>query len=161
MNILKNLTMNKRIKHKLSLLLFCLQSIDLYTLDEIYYIKQSDKLLKTPSILLKSNSNQDILKIIYLIQKIARKVHNQKIMISILKDYIHHYANIDCAEKLTKKYLARFQYKYNNNLYEYAPESRQYKKTSKFYQLAIINLYILYRTSIKEGPYILLKYIHI
>lgn len=159
MNTFKNSTINKRIKHKLSLLLFCLQSIDLYALDEIY-IKRSNKSLKIPSRLHKSNNNQDILTIIHLIQKIARKVHNQKIMLSILKNYIHYYTNIDCAENLTKKYLARFQYKYDKNLYEYASKLRYDKTTSKFYQLAIINLYILYKTSLKEGPYILLKYIY-
>lgn len=160
MNILKSLILNKRIKNKLSLLLFCLQSIDLYTLDEIY-IKRLNKSLKIPSTLNKSNNNQDILKIIHLIQKIARKAHNQKIMLSILKDYIYHYTNIDCAENLTKKYLAKFQYKYDKNLYEYGLESRHYKTTGKLYQLAIINLYILYKTSLKGGSYVLLKYIHI
>lgn len=152
--------MNKRTKYKLSLLLFCLQSIDLYILDEIH-IKRSNKSLKILSTLHKSNNSQDILKIIYLIHKIARKGHNQKIMLSILKDYISHYTNIDCAENLTKKYLARFQYKHDKNLYEYSLELRNYKTTGKFYQLAIINLYILYKTSLKEGPYILFKHIYI
>ena len=160
MKILKSLTINKRIKDKLFLLLFCLQSIDLYILDKIY-IKRSNKLLKRPSTLYKSNNSEDILKIIHLVHKIARKTHNQKIMLSILKDYIRHYTDIDRAESLTKKYLARFQYKYDRNLYKYSTESRHYKTTSKFYQLAIINLYILYKTSLKEEPYILLKYIHI
>ena len=150
------------IKQKLLILYTCLESIDLYTLDRFHSIKldKSTNIIKKNLVKSSLNyNNKNILQIFNNICKITRQKHNQEIIFSILTDYLHNYNN-DYLQKFTKIYLNRFTYKYKKRNNQYTIKSDNKNTDIKLHQIAITNLYLLYKTSLNKGSYIILKYIY-
>nr|YP_010728755.1 hypothetical protein P6G74_pgp189 [Phymatolithon calcareum]WEA76798.1 hypothetical protein [Phymatolithon calcareum] len=158
---------------KINILLICLESLDLYSIDNIYQ-STIKNLYKTQKMLYiykkyssRSQSNYSIQKTLYLlhsINNIALENHLQEKIKIILSDYSSFYlTNTKNFSLITSQYLNRFIYKYQI-FYRYKLTQKmnnQKKRKNRLYNLAIINLYILNKILSKDGPYILYKYLEL
>lgn len=160
----------KLINEKFKILLISLDSLDLYTLDHIHIsiIKNPYKTQQTPEIYQKyhiyTQSNysiEEILNWLYIINNMVLEEHLKEKIQTILNEYSSkHVKNFSIT---TRQYFNRFMYKYQF-FYKYNLKKKMNitnDQRSNFYNIAIINLYILNKIFSTNGPYILYKYLHL
>lgn len=167
------MSQRRYINEKISILLMCLDSLDLYNLDNLH-IAMMKKSYKTKETLntyhkyyINNKSNYSIQKTLYLLQiinDIILEEHLKEKIHTILSDYSScSSTHAKIFSLTTSQYLNRFMYKYQI-FYKYNLRT-QINTTSKLkhklYDIAIINLYILNKILSKNGPYILYKYLHL
>ena len=150
-------------------LIVCLKSINPHILNKLYQI-DTNNLSNVLGAYLNNQEQQldreSILKLIYIIHEVVKEKATQQIIINILQDYLYNYTNVNNSNNYTEKYLTKFVYKYKKNLCLFQERfyffllAQNKNIIDKFYENAIINLYILYQTSLQEGPFTLLKYIY-
>lgn len=163
----------KLITKKINSLLICLDSLDLYILDylhistirKLYKRQQATEIHNKYYIDNQSKySIQEILDWLYIVNNIILEEHLKEKIQTILNEYSSYSSNHrkDCS-MTTKQYLNRFMYKYQI-FYKYNLTRKINtinKQRNNFYNIAIINLYILNKILSTNGPYILYKYLYI
>nr|AYR05779.1 hypothetical protein [Lithothamnion sp.] len=163
----------KLINEKINTLLMCLDSLDLYILDhlQVSTIRKSYKRQQAPEIYQKyytdNQSNysiQEILNWLYIINNMVLEEHLKEKIQTVLNEYSscssNHIKNFSIT---TKQYLNRFMYKYQI-FYRYNLTKKintTSNQRNNFYNIAIINLYILNKILSTNGPYILYKYLYL
>lgn len=171
----KKMDIKKRFtKEKIDILLISLESLDLYSFDDIstseiksfkdllnvFFIRQCSLLRDV-----ETNSQccfEHSLLLINIIQQLAMKAHINKNIYNILHDYCHNYTRNSRQDSslLTQKYLNRFIYKYQK-AYRYYQDKLINTKEKQLHKIAITHLYILHKACSREGLYILYKYIYV
>nr|AYR06175.1 hypothetical protein [Renouxia sp.] len=164
----------KLIKEKIDILLISLESLDLYSFDDINKAEsKSFKDLLNIFTIRQCNLLRDIetsaqccfersLLLINTIQQLVMKTHISRSINYILHDYCYSYKrnNRQNSSLLTKQYLNRFKYKYQK-AYRYYQNKLINTKEKQLYNIAITHLYILHKACSREGLYILYKYIYV
>nr|YP_010728891.1 hypothetical protein P6G75_pgp128 [Lithothamnion corallioides]WEA76995.1 hypothetical protein [Lithothamnion corallioides] len=161
--------MNEKIK----ILLICLDSLDLYSLDNLHAStnKELYKTEENPDIYHKYYINnrfnysiQETLHLIHIINNIILEKPLKEKIQTVLSDYSScSSTRVKNFSLTTRQYLNRFTYKcqifYKYNLTKKIHMMSNQRK--HFYNIAIINLYILNKILSTNGPYILYKYLHL
>lgn len=156
---------NFYIKKRINLLLISLQALDAYNsetinsshtnynpnINEYIYNIKFKKYIKN----LEKNSAytfQEIIILIYNIQYLFSKPSIRNIIYEILVNSSQKNASI-----ISIQYLNKFNYIYNKTSHYYYMHSHNSNKNLK--EIALINLYMIYRINYKEGIYFFIKYL--
>lgn len=152
---------NFYIKKRINLFLISLQALDVYSSEAINNYSQNIN-HNTSSVRLKKNIKnleknstytfQEIIILIYNIQDLFSKSSIRNIIYEIL---VNSYQ--DNASTISRQYLKKFHYIYNKTYSYYYLHSHQNNKNLK--QIALINLYMIYKINDKEGIYFFIKYL--
>lgn len=148
-----------------------LDSLDLYATDQMNILINTKLSTKTEkryldnTYYISKKTSYSIHETLYLINAINNMIiddHIKATINNILTDYSSFYPNKQYLASLhTKQYIDRFKYKYQYFCKNKSNKSilLKHNRVESIYQIAIMQLYILNKISINEGPYILYKYL--
>nr|QCI07405.1 hypothetical protein [Leiomenia cribrosa] len=153
-----------KFKNKLDLLLISIEALDLYTTNTLYkYIVQNTKLSQYIFLIRSGNCIRNVknhtlfnfyhtIVISYQIYIYLKQIYLQEIIIKILNNHCNSINN-----SIEKQYFNRFKYIYERTQNSYNHYSYYQKVNIK--QIAIINLYLIYKINNNYGFYFLIKYL--
>ena len=153
------------IQCKIHNLVICLESLELYAIDNINTTNAYNSYISTKYYLNKKTnySLQEILNILSAINNLLLYTTLQEKIRIILVDYAHfHHIDINMFSITTKQYLNRFIYKYQI-FYKYDAIKdiyQRYNKNNQLFHIAITQLYLCNKIIAYEGPYLLYQYLY-
>nr|YP_009314827.1 Hypothetical protein ORF_6 [Neoizziella asiatica]SCW23282.1 Hypothetical protein ORF_6 [Neoizziella asiatica] len=154
--------------HNYDMLLISIQSLDPYGIDKL--INQSYKIdlvelfaIRTKSIMRyteisKCNNLYYIFVLTYNLSTLLCSSNIQQHAREILQDISQHYHDSSLYSNITKNYIQRFTLNYRKSCNPYLVGHYKYSSNKWIIQLSIINLFLMYKMSEKNGIYFIFYY---
>lgn len=154
--------------HNYDMLLISIQSLDPYSIDKL--VNQSYKVNLVELFAIRTNSIMRYTEIsdchsLYYLFILTQNLSSilccpniQRHTQEILQDISHSYNDESLYSNITKNYIQRFTINYRKSCYPYLIGHHQYANNAWINKLSIINLFLIYKMSEKDGIYFIFYY---